>query len=227
MARLAIPQAGSPSDLYFRPRDRVCERRVRFRQGAGVEMVREDRRHCGEYPWLDWPYRRLGALPICTSDRETVSARDASASVKVPASKWYGKTVDIAVNIHGSTGHTAGWSPFVAVAVVQALPTPQGLVATDAPDAVHLEWHAGAPEFRVSRKLEDEANWTQIGTSTRPSYTDSTIEYGKTYQYQVISVEKTGSTYAQSELSDTATIKPKDMFPPAVPAGLSAIPGSR
>jgi fibronectin type 3 domain-containing protein len=107
------------------------------------------------------------------------------------------------------------------------LPTPQGLVATNAPDAVHLEWHAGAPEFRISRKLEDEANWTQIGTSTKPSYTDSTIEYGKTYQYLVISVEKTGSTYAQSELSDPATIKPKDTFPPAIPAGLSAVPGSR
>jgi hypothetical protein len=162
-----------------------------------------------------------------TSERERVSASDTSASVKVPASKWYGKTVDIAVNIHGTTGHSAGWSPFVTLLVVLALPAPQGLVATNAPDAVHLEWHAGAPEFRVSRKLEDDANWTQIGTSTKPSYTDSTIEYSKTYRYQVISVEKTGSTYAQSELSDTVSIKPKDTFPPAVPTGLSAIPGSR
>ena len=47
---------------------------------------------------------RAGAMP----------AKDTSASVKVPASKWYNKTVDIAVNIHGPTGHSAGWSPFVA-----------------------------------------------------------------------------------------------------------------
>jgi hypothetical protein len=162
-----------------------------------------------------------------TSDRVPVSAKDTSASVKVPASKWYAKTVDIAVNIHGPTGHSAGWSPFVPVSVVPALPKPEGLVASNAPDAVHLEWHAGAPEFRISRKLQDEANWTQIGTSTKPSYTDSTIEYGKTYQYLVMSVEKTVNGYAQSELSDATTIKPVDTFPPAVPTGLSAVPGSR
>jgi hypothetical protein len=162
-----------------------------------------------------------------TSDREPVSPKDTSASVKVPASKWYNKTVDIAVNIHGPTGHSAGWTPFVSVPVVPALPKPEALVATNAPDAIHLEWHAGAPEFRISRKLEDEANWIQIGTSTQPSYTDSTIEYGKAYQYQVMAVEKTGTTYAQSELSDVTAIKPVDTFPPAVPSGLSAVPGSR
>jgi hypothetical protein len=147
-----------------------------------------------------------------TSDRVRVSAQDPSASVKVPASKWYLKTVDIAVNVHGPTGNSAGWTPFVSVPVVPALPKPEGLVPTNAPDAVHLEWHAGAPEFRIFRKLPDEANWAQIATSNKPSYTDSTIEYGKTYQYQVMAVQK---------------IKPVDTFPPAVPSGLSAVPGSR
>jgi hypothetical protein len=162
-----------------------------------------------------------------TSERERVPDRDTSAVVKVPASKWYGKTVDIAVNIHGPTGHSVGWTPFVSVPVVPALPTPEGLVPTNAPDAVHLEWHAGAPEFRIYRKLEDETNWTQIGTSVKPSYTDSTIEYGKTYQYQVMAVQKIDAAYAQSEVSETTTMKPVDTFPPAVPAGLSAVPGSR
>jgi hypothetical protein len=162
-----------------------------------------------------------------TSDRVPVSTKDTPASVKVPASKWYNKTVDIAVNVHGSTGHSVGWTPFVSVPVVPALPKPEALVATDAPDAVHLEWHAGAPEFRIFRKLEDEANWIQIGTSTKTSYTDSTIEYGKAYQYYVVSVQKLDTTYAQSEVSDIKGIKPKDTFAPAVPAGLSAVPGSR
>jgi len=162
-----------------------------------------------------------------TSDRVPVSSQDTSASVKVPASKWYSKTVDIAVNVHGPTGNSAGWTPFVSVPVVPALPRPEGLVPANAPDAVHLEWRAGAPEFRIFRKLPDDASWTQIGTSDKPSYTDSAIEYGKTYQYQVMAVEKTGATYAQSELSDSTTIKPVDTFPPAVPSGLSAVPGSR
>jgi hypothetical protein len=162
-----------------------------------------------------------------TSDRVPVPTKDTLASVKVPASKWYNKSVDIAVNIHGPTGHSVGWTPFVSVPVVPALPKPEALVTTDAPDAVHLEWHAGAPEFRVFRKLEDEANWTQIGTSPKPSYTDNTIEYGKAYQYYVVCVQKIDTTYAQSEVSDVTAIKPVDKFPPAVPAGLSAVPGSR
>ncbi len=59
------------------------------------------------------------------------------------------------------------------------------------------------------------------------SYTDATIEYGKTYEYLVQAVEKTGNSYAESDLSDVKTIKPLDTFAPAVPAGLSAIPGAR
>jgi hypothetical protein len=149
------------------------------------------------------------------------------AHVEVPASKWYNKTVDIAVNVHGPGGHTAGWSRFIILPVVPALPTPEGLEATNAADAVHLEWHAAAPEFRVFRKLQEEPDWMQIVTSTKPDWTDSTIEYGKTYQYRVQTIEKTDDTYAESEISDATTIKPIDTFAPAVPVGLSAVPGTR
>lgn len=162
-----------------------------------------------------------------TSERERVTASGDLARVEVPAAKWYGKTVDIAVNVHGPTGHSMGWSPLVTVTVVPALPKPEALAASDAPDAVHLEWRAGAPEFRVFRKLPDETNWTLLGTSMKPSYTDSTIEYGKTYDYMVQSIEKNGAAYTESELSEPIGFRPVDRFPPAVPAGLSAVPGSR
>lgn len=166
------------------------------------------------------------------ADRVPVAAKEddgrprAAASIPVPARKWYGKTVDIAVNIRGPSGNTAGWSNFVILPVIPALAMPEDLQATDAPNGVHLEWRAKAPEFRIFRKLVGEPDWKQIGTSTMPSYTD-TIEYGKTYQYRVQAVQKVDDTYAESEISDVHTIKPEDRFPPAVPAGLSAIPGSR
>jgi hypothetical protein len=164
-----------------------------------------------------------------TSDRIPVVVLDKvkMARVEVPAAKYYGKTVDIAVNVHGPGGHTVGWSRFAIVNVVPALPTPEALDASDAPDAVQLEWHAAAPEFRVFRKLVPDVNWTQLGTSTKPSYTDNTIEYGKTYQYQVQSVQKTEEGTAESELSDVHTFKPVDKFPPAVPVGVTAVPGTR
>lgn len=165
---------------------------------------------------------------VKTSDRERVRAAGDEAQVEVPAAKWYNKTVDIAVNVHGPTGHSLGWSRFVTVPVVPALPKPESLVASNAPDAVHLEWHAGAPEFRIFRKLPDQTDWgPEIGTSKQPSYTDSTIEYGKSYDYMVQSIEKNGATYTESELSEPISFKPIDKFPPAVPTGLSAVPGSR
>jgi hypothetical protein len=162
-----------------------------------------------------------------TSDRIPVSTKSAGAYVEVSASKWYGKTVDIAVNVHGPSGNSVGWSAFVILPVVPALPVPEGVVATDAPDAIHLEWHAAAPEFRVFRRLADEVNWVQIGTSNKPLYTDTMIDYGKTYQYEVQSIEKTDDKYAESELSEMRSFKPTDKFPPSAPSGLTAVPGAR
>lgn len=164
-----------------------------------------------------------------TADRVPMIADDKPAAyVTWPAAKYIGQTVFVAVNVHGpSGGHTEGWSKMVPVHVVSALPSPQALELSDAADAVHLEWHAAAPEFRVFRRPVPELDWTQLATSAKPSYTDSTIEYGKTYEYEVQSIEKTEDTYAESELSDVKTIKPVDKFPPAVPGGVTAVPGTR
>jgi hypothetical protein len=150
-----------------------------------------------------------------------------SARLEVDAPKYYGKTVGIAVDVHGPHGRTAGLSNFVLLPVVPALPTPDALVATDAPDAVQLDWRAAAPEFRVYRKADGEQDFRQIGTSTTQSYLDKTIEYGKTYSYSVQSVQKTGDEYAESEISAIISFKPVDRFPPAVPSGVLPVPGTQ
>jgi len=151
----------------------------------------------------------------------------ASARVDVDAAKYYGKTVFIAVDVHGPGGRSAGLSNFVILPVVPALPTPEAVTAKDAPDAVELGWRAAAPEFRIYRKLEGEPDMAQIGTSTMQSYLDKTIEYGKTYSWSVQSVRKTGDTYAESGMSSIDTFKPVDRFPPAVPAGVLPVPGTQ
>ena len=130
------------------------------------------------------------------------------AIVQVDASKFYNKTVVIAVRVHGPHGVDVGWSRPELLELILALPVPEGLVATDAPDAVRLDWHAAAPEFRILRKAADETAFRQIGTSDKPSYPDPTIEYGKTYDYLVQSIEKSGEHYAESEPSTTITFKP-------------------
>jgi hypothetical protein len=163
-----------------------------------------------------------------TSDRVAGVPQDKPvALVLIPVEKYAGKTVVIGVNVHGPHGRTAGWSVFKEVPVVAPLPKPEGLALNDAPDAIRLEWHAAAGDFRIFRKTPDTSAWTQIGSSTTSAYSDDTIEYGKTYEYFVQSVEKTGDTWAESDLSETRTLKPVDKFAPAVPIGLTAVPGAR
>jgi hypothetical protein len=161
------------------------------------------------------------------SDRvPNISREDQIARVEVPAAKYYGKNVVIMVQVLGPKGRSAGWSNPESLPVIPALPTPEGLVATNAPDAIHLEWRAAASDFRVFRKLPGDSGWTQIGESNTPSYTDNTINYGKTYQYFVQSVAKLDNKYAESEVSATITFTPTDKFPPAKPTGLNAVPGT-
>lgn len=156
-----------------------------------------------------------------------IHVSNGSASALVDAGKYYGQTVWIGVRVHGPGGRDIGWSRFDILSLVQALPRPEGLEAQDGPDSIRLDWHAGAPLFRVYRKMPADPDWTQIGTSEKPAYSDTMIEYGKTYQYFVQSIEKTGEKYAESEDSASVTWTPKDKFPPAVPAGLIAVPGTR
>src|SRR5579863_4758047 len=50
------------------------------------------------------------------SDRVPVVADNQPlARVEVPAAKYYSKTIDIAVNVHGRGGHSVGWSRFAIV----------------------------------------------------------------------------------------------------------------
>jgi hypothetical protein len=164
-----------------------------------------------------------------TSDRIPVPDTDKPiARVVVPAAKWYGKTVVIGLETYGPRKRSAGPSNYKVLTVVAPLPTPEGVVAANARDAVQLDWHAAAPEFRILRKLAEEETWAQIATTNKPAYTDGTIEYGKKYEYLVQSIQKLDDTnYAESELSEVKAITPEDKFAPAVPAGVSAVPGTR
>jgi hypothetical protein len=182
---------------------------------------------------------RIGPMPegkfetaTWEKNSERVAAGDihisgAEASVGLPAAKLYGKTMVIGVRVHGPGGRDVGWSNFEVVTVVAALAAPEGLAAKDAPDAVQLEWHATAPEFRIYRRGPDDPDWAVTGTSAKPVFLDGTIEFGKTYRYMVQSVEKTGAKYAESERSVEIAFQPTDKFAPAVPAGLMAVPGTR
>ncbi len=180
----------------------------------------------GEMPAGGFTFEKFARDAARVPDSE-LKVEGLHASAQVDASKLYHKTVLVAVRVHGPHGADVGWSKIEILELVPELPMPEGVALTDAPDAVKIEWHAAAPGFRIFRKGPDDPGFAQIATSEKPLYVDSTIEYGKSYDYLVQSIEKTGDRYAESEPSATVSIEPVDKFPPAVPAGLTPVPGSR
>lgn len=183
---------------------------------------------------------RVGAIGDRFVEAEWVSGSDrvppgalhienGRVEAQIPAEKFYGRTVVISVRLHGPQGREVGWSNLEVVNVVHALPKPEGLAAADVSGGVGLTWRVAVPavEFRIFRRPKADKEWTFLGLSSRANYTDTTVEYGREYEYFVQSGQKSGEKYAESELSDTLTFKPVDHFAPAPPAGLVAIPGTK
>lgn len=170
------------------------------------------------------PDLRIGPMPDSGFDvNEWARTAERVSGKEIAASKFYGKNVVLALQVKGARGQTAGWSNFVTLSIVPALQTPQGLALKNAPDAVSLEWHGTAPEYRVFRRVAGEKEWTLLTTAKTTAYTDAGIEYGKTYEYYVQAVEG----QAESEVSQTEQIAPVDTFAPAVPSGITVAPGIR
>jgi hypothetical protein len=66
-----------------------------------------------------------------------------------------------------------------------------------------------------------------LGEAPTPSFRDTTFQFGHAYVYSVRSVVRYGSTPNESVESDESNLlalAPKDIFPPAAPQGLVAVP---
>jgi hypothetical protein len=145
---------------------------------------------------------------------------------RIPASPWIGKEVAISARAISPKGRDAGWSAPVTLTIVPPLAQPADLRAEPDPHGVHLAWQAPAGNFRIYRRTPEEQTFSLLARSAKPEFTDATAEFGKTYLYVVQAFAKAGDGEAESEVSNLVTITPKDIFPPAVPAGLTAVPST-
>ena len=232
VADLAVIERGAKIEVTFTLPDQTTEG-LPISGDADAEV----RIGIAPVPWnqAEWE-ANSERLPVVESIKPTKDKRkpDPKATtdktllrrtVNADAAKYAGKPVVVGVRVRGPKGRDDGWSILAPLEVVAPLPTPADLRATNAANAVNLQWTAKAPQFRIFRKLPDEKEWTQIGESTQPSYDDTTFTYGKKWDYYVLSVSKLGdNNWAESSESQTFTFEPHDRFPPAVPAGLDRHP---
>jgi hypothetical protein len=144
------------------------------------------------------------------------------ARYEVPVADWVGKELIFGVRVAAGNGKQSGWSNFVVVPVVSPPEKPAGIVPVTVPQGVRLTWQARGTDFRVFRRTGD-GEYAPVANVQTPEWTDTATEFGKTYNYLVQSIVKVGDRKeAESDLSDEASITPRDIFPPAAPKGLQA-----
>jgi hypothetical protein len=142
--------------------------------------------------------------------------------VESPVRGFVGKDLVVAVRVANAKRRNSDWSNLVILSVEQPLAKPVDLKASAVPEGVALTWNAPpGTQFRLFRQAGQEEKPSPLGTAAEPKYLDNSTEYGKTYQYYVQSIhEKT-----ESDVTGPVPVTPKDIFPPGIPAGLTASAG--
>jgi hypothetical protein len=144
------------------------------------------------------------------------------ARYEIPTAAWTGKEATLAVRVLSARGKTLGWSNFVNITVIAPPERPAEVHAEATAVGVRLTWRARGDGFRVYRRTASD-HFAPVASVPQPSWTDSGAEFGKHYIYQVQTIVKLpNNTEAESDPSEEAGITPVDIFPPAVPASLSA-----
>lgn len=148
--------------------------------------------------------------------------------------------VTYAVEVQNRNSRSAGVSNRVHVPAIATLPPPTDLATQLTGDGVVLTWTSAAePEnseglqlrYRIYRRDESTNKDTIAGEvpldeSGPAHFTDSTLEWEKTYLYRItaVSILKRPDSEVQIEGDDTPPVRviAYDVFPPAIPAGLQA-----
>jgi hypothetical protein len=140
----------------------------------------------------------------------------------IPVSKFAGGEVVVAVRVTNPKGRDAGWSNLKTFDVKPPLADPTNFQAAATREGVALSWNASGPsQFRIFRKTELQQKPVLLATATEPNYVDISAEFGKAYQYFIQAV----SGNVESNVVGPESITPSDVFPPAVPTGLTASVG--
>jgi len=145
-----------------------------------------------------------------------------------PASEWKGQEVFIRVRIVSDKKKDGGWSDFAILRVIAPLAKVEGFKADPVAQGVRLSWTGPKEPAGVTflvRRLAANGAWEDLAKATGYDWVDTETRYGEKYEYTVQSALDAGGTRAESAASDPVSIVPVDRFPPALPSGLTAMPG--
>lgn len=160
---------------------------------------------------------------------ETGVQRPGPMHLEIAARDWTGQEVLVRARVASRKGRFSEWSNPVRLRVVAPLESPANVKAEGAAGGVRVSWAVppGLPglAWRVFRRGPDQQKPELLASSAQPEYVDSTAQFGKAYEYSVQAALKAGDAEAESGVSNPVAITYEDRFAPAVPAGLTGIPG--
>ena len=142
-------------------------------------------------------------------------------AAEISAAGWVGKEVVVAARVVNPKGRPSAWSNLAVLSVIPPIPPPADIKAESAPQGARLTWTSPERTFRVFRRGPAEKQPVLLGTPDANDYTDATAQFGTAYDYLVQAVRDK----AESVISAPVPLTPKDVFPPAAPSGLAAVPG--
>ena len=136
---------------------------------------------------------------------------------EVPAKQWMNRNVPIIVVLGGPKGQRSKESNLVTVRVEAPLEAPVAVKAEPHPEGVRVTWAADsrANRYRVTRVPEASAE------VEKPEFVDRTVELGKDYTYAVTALRPGAESLPSTPVSVTS----RDVFPPTVPANVTAVAG--
>jgi hypothetical protein len=144
------------------------------------------------------------------------------ASDQIPVSDWVGKSIVLAVRSTGPKGKVSEWSNPFPLTVTPPLNRPTDLKADNTEGGVKLTWRGTGPRYQVFRAAGKAQAQPLEAPTGQTEFLDKSAQFGTDYRYMVQAVD--GPEH-QSIVSSTVSITPKDIFPPAVPSGVTAVAG--
>lgn len=139
----------------------------------------------------------------------------------VPVSQWLGQRVAIAVRTAvKSKDHYSAWSNIVRLDVITPLEAPTVKLEATA-QGVKLSWPAEGQgvHYEIYRRGPADKQPVNIGTAEQHEYVDTTAQFDTHYEYSIIAAH--GS--AESQPSKSVGLTPLDIFPPSIPAKVTAL----
>lgn len=139
----------------------------------------------------------------------------------LPASDWVGQRIAVAVRTAvKKKGHYSPWSNVVRLEVIAPLTAPSISLQSTA-EGVKISWaqEGSGLHYEIYRRGPADKQPSNLGTAEKNEYLDTTAQYDTHYEYSVTAIRSS----AQSLPSKSIGITPVDIFPPSVPASITAL----